>query len=1009
MGDDINELNTICQASWSNRNLRATYDCKESITLAPMRYSLIGYDDEQTLNQFAPTLPETLCAHHKFPAIPAQDKARYTVRRMRPGFIYVFANRKYVDSASSQVKNKWQLDGCLQVQGLPRWFILKTGSHLRVSNKFSPIFDLIYPKDVLELRILFTPTELTENRLALLLSDKGKNLREKIQQFDIQAILKNPEMTTYPDIIHSNSVNRLNSDHIAEAELIANGMDYSPSTQRTAKIMDFLENQRFHIFLNQRHMIQKTLDIEKDLRNFSSQKAIGVGIVLLDPIGITQEANNLRAGAVEGFYKTYFQTSSHVSVSSITKSTLYAPFVTNEFEQRQSQTLAIENERLIRAVSAYETFDNTYTTMLACAQVQAQWKAYDDAKKEVDDCKDRIERLTKRHNNQPTNGAWRNQLRYQKAQLPRLEAIMSAAHQALLNAAHSAKMKRDNGDFDQARANAQELVDNNLINTVKANYRDAVKNDVELNNYAELLINWLKSQHIRNALDFYDPDNNDNAREFVNQVGLCMLGAEGSKSCFEVIIDEWLQPDNFTAKENILIRAMCFNQQEAMQQLQEFYDKTEALQLLIDADPQFNADNPAANSPAAQKALVDFKKLFNQWAKLFARYVGSDDRLRELQSSHPYLAGIYSVWHKMEVYLLTAVSAKFPDRILISFWRNVVLISAYGNSKAVNLWNWFARHALKNSGQDIITAAGRQEWDTLLDNKNELAKIRMATLVAVVQVSNFVYLLFKGNKTEKDWQDLYGATWVMSGACIGIGSTVIEGVIKASAQRSSAAMGTFRGLKIGGSLIGLYGAVYLLQRDLREDYGAWTKAWRNDNWMVGSLYGVRMITNSVLIASGIVGFVETVLAAWRIGAATTTATAGTTSAATGGAAMASRALHMVLRVIKPSTPQFLVILVLSIILLKAIEWSLNNRKCSVERWLSSSILRTGQVDKQALNRSVSATEISTTIKEGSYTIYSTMQEELEYHYVMINTVLQDVPADLFEQLELTDTPKGDVQ
>lgn len=248
--------------------------CKRSVTLLPLRYGVIGSDDQKNAQLLAPDLPATLGKRLK--AVPLKT-TRYAVRWLREGYVYVFVKRRgksYACEAAYHAETTglllpvWPDDPGTPMtgaQGLGDWTIM--------------IGD---PEDIDEARLLFNRDPLSPAMLARYRDTSV--FRERLQKFDLRTLTQS--CANFDDVVAPESLSNTVAEYLATAHKSA----------RHA-----LETQPYPPFRSGVTPGTERLDLDSTLINVQQRLTTGQGfaVVLDDPIGIAQELNAWRNDAIE--------------------------------------------------------------------------------------------------------------------------------------------------------------------------------------------------------------------------------------------------------------------------------------------------------------------------------------------------------------------------------------------------------------------------------------------------------------------------------------------------------------------------------------------------------------------------------------------------------------------------------------------------------------------------------------------------------------------------------------
>ena len=268
MSEDLTELfHRIALQCFTDEAPSACVTCKHSVSILPLRYAVLGSADFNEPQLPVPDLPKPLD-----PGSLALSTARYGVRPLRQGYLYLFVRRyacdwvcegAYQTYDSGLCKPLWPADGDGFSYGSP------------MPNIGERVIRIADPEAVDEARMLFTPDPLTPSLLEAIRSEK--RLRETLRHLDIRQLIQS---CRYSD--HVLTVEQLESrvaDQVAQgsavlAKALAGQLFAPPSG---FAVLDHIAPQ-----------------LAADKTN-----AQGFAVVLDDPIGITQELNAWRNQGAE--------------------------------------------------------------------------------------------------------------------------------------------------------------------------------------------------------------------------------------------------------------------------------------------------------------------------------------------------------------------------------------------------------------------------------------------------------------------------------------------------------------------------------------------------------------------------------------------------------------------------------------------------------------------------------------------------------------------------------------
>ncbi|WP_458371873.1 toxin VasX [Pseudomonas lactis] len=89
MTDTNGLLNFIARQTYSNEDASPSVSCKRTVSILPLRYAMIGNSQSESAQTTA-FLPASAS---KFASLPSLTTARYVIRALRDGYLYVFIDR----------------------------------------------------------------------------------------------------------------------------------------------------------------------------------------------------------------------------------------------------------------------------------------------------------------------------------------------------------------------------------------------------------------------------------------------------------------------------------------------------------------------------------------------------------------------------------------------------------------------------------------------------------------------------------------------------------------------------------------------------------------------------------------------------------------------------------------------------------------------------------------------------------------------------------------------------
>ncbi|WP_175652758.1 T6SS effector BTH_I2691 family protein [Pseudomonas sp. Marseille-P9899] len=257
----------------SNKPEGPCVSCKRTLTILPLRYSVMSGLDRASVEKLAPVLPPHLGKR----LAPSLAHSRYAIRSVREGYVYVFVKRMgkdYVCEATYRAHDSGLLEPVLPLYpGTP------VGGALALGGWTLTVAD---PEDVDEARLLFTPDPLSAEMLERHLSINRD--RDRLQKFDLRTLANS--CGVFDDVITPSHVDSLVAEFLAVGDVAARAV---------------LEKQAFPPFRSALAPGDVPRDMDSIYRNALERlmDGGGVAVVLDDPIGIVQELNAWRNDSIE--------------------------------------------------------------------------------------------------------------------------------------------------------------------------------------------------------------------------------------------------------------------------------------------------------------------------------------------------------------------------------------------------------------------------------------------------------------------------------------------------------------------------------------------------------------------------------------------------------------------------------------------------------------------------------------------------------------------------------------
>jgi len=888
---------------------RTCINCVEKIHLAPFRLCAIGSEDSPTLRTITPDLPAHLQSLLPI-ALSAESQARYGVRMMRQGFIYVFAKR---------VVQGWKLDGASTV--------LKDGNlgHVQASDSAQNVRELLVnpgtqtasiyvmevrdPGGVQEMRVLFTPTALTRARIDDILQNKiavegGEGLRDMLQKIDIAAILADPNA-------HSESVIPRDRINDTVAELIAlkkwghtQYVDPGEDISSYYSTLMYSSNAGLRILQNQFHAYQTAAtahSMEYAIQRIPQKldpvgrpednrsTAQGVGIALTDPIGITQDLNHWRNMAWTTFKTDYLA------------------------KQVQGPGGNITNERRVSVGNVLCDLNDRYPVFQKYAQLSAPWKAYighkesllrsvrgymhdqltaeflidHDVNGEADVLhylqSQRMHSVRLKESVRNIQRAWQNFDEETRAAFPDMVDASAISPPPSPPSSSQVIAPIDEEDWDEdgdtapASSSADEptpaghaqepsafeaqyghLFDMAALGTFQSEYQaEFSKAETRAAPRLEAHLVWLTSDTLKNTFDYYDPDSDINGLLFASQVGLCMLGMGNTSRGYE-LINGWLEERGVFAEDtNLLGRAVMCNRGQIKESIGDLMDD-----ILIEEEMTvFDADT-------VQKATA----LAETFSKLFAL---ADGRVQHGVSLGAVdQAGLYAVIHYAQIGMLKAAGPKAIDKGMYQLLRTYLMGSITQDIMGIQQWNDQNRKLVGNYWrqplrdiEDELDAA----WKQAAHNQRDFARVRLAGIMVSLQCVNTIMQLKALSESGRPEQILnaFGAMFSTAAALSELCATFTEAALhnlrqmdfRYSDYETALASRSAR-YKYWGAALGTVGSSLTFAADVVADGPKLLEEWRKGHKILATTYGVKLTASGLLLIGSLDGALNKRISTW---------------------------------------------------------------------------------------------------------------------------------------------------
>lgn len=497
----------------------AAVTCKTEVAILPLRYAVITHDGN-AMDVLAPALPPQLGA--AFPPLEG-GQARYAVRTMRMGYLYLFTKRLGKDWFCESAYRSYD-------SGLLKRVFPYAPQHFPPDNPLldqQPSVHTLYgsgesgpggwtlrlkaPEDIEELRALFTPDLLTDRMLDKICGSGF--LRSQLQKFDIRQLMMScsraPDVLD-PSIIDETLADAIAQDHPETAPGLAGHLYSSPENRYARQI------------------------VSSDLKE-NSRRARGFAIVLNDAIAITQQLNSWRNDAYESVQR-YLDDKDATGVKN-QRNVLVAQAFTDVKQQFESRSAALEAQHYIDIERA-----RVYDPGMAAGR---NWVLNDDERERWDSEADKY--------------------------LTQFEDAMRAKVQAKLDSGEYRRRFETKYLAPAQPGQAIRVADMKVALEKFDAVCDAAENlgQARARNHES----WLTSEQLLTALDVYDDKDLPSGWRFAGQTGLCVLGADGCESTAD-LMKKWWTGDP-TERANLAMRGFALNQREIRAELQRTLDKAQ--------------------------------------------------------------------------------------------------------------------------------------------------------------------------------------------------------------------------------------------------------------------------------------------------------------------------------------------------------------------------------------------------------------------------------------------------
>jgi hypothetical protein len=485
---DLEKALETCRVA--KEKIRLPYDhhgaapCTRTFAILPLRYAAIG-GYKAPLSQ-VPDLPEHLQSPHR---VGALNTAKYAVRTLREGFLYVLEQRRISGQYRWLTPFQVHSDGTLSPTSVeePTEPDPISSNPLDTPRSIQRLFTIRDLDDIEHVRLFFSPDRLTPAALNDLEMRRSSIPALSIRKF-AAAHCPSPE----PNVLSHDQLDRV-ADFAAES---------SPG------LRTLLDQQFFNTpYSLAKIAIRQALAPDPTRPGPGKLNPQGVAIVVEDAIGITQELNAWRNAALESV-KVWLDASDSVDTGTNPAPTnehklLIARAFTELHKKFSEHKVAMGVSRHVQGVN-----EHLESIALPSSMDPEQWS---QSKNEILDIQGAYARKVLQARADTGEFAQRFEQKY----LPRVDA------QA---------MKRHMQAFDAVCQRAQHQAD--------------TRSDDHLL--------WLQHTQFLEALKAYDTENLTSGLCFAHQTGLCVMGMEGVECGAELMKSWWLsdtlEPDNLALR-----------------------------------------------------------------------------------------------------------------------------------------------------------------------------------------------------------------------------------------------------------------------------------------------------------------------------------------------------------------------------------------------------------------------------------------------------------------------------
>jgi hypothetical protein len=569
------EFTQKVQKSKGNAKPSACVVCKRKVTIFPLRYGIVASDKIAERNKLTPDFP----AHLK-PNLAKKklDGARYAIRKLRSGFLYVFTQR-IIRNGKKPIIEKFNCEAAFKVSesGTLEYYKNMSGN-IRLSSHADMLVVHDVP-NIKEFRLLFTPDPLTYRMIQRIA--KEEKLKKQMQFFDLNANIKNPteKNVLAPELIHK---------HLAES--IATRLGEQPVCAARGHTSDFklvkvLEEQLFtapllnnrltlvewerqythngndHAYhFNHDRLIFAQFNVER-LKHEDEETGRGFAVVLNDHLGMTQALNAWRnAGIQDSLEEWEKKPAEHGDGKANNKRALHVALAFDELRPAYADGMALFHTNRDLEIQAAQLFDPSVRAGVSSVLTRKQMEEREKAlKAEME--KRKREAFAKLEKD-AADGVliWNFDKKF--TNLSEEESKKSVGVTVKPKGKPATAGKTDNKPQNKIQLEMDTMAkQKEAFATVSQTAYKIMLSRVEDHKV------WFESDHLVSAIDFYDDENKSNGWRMAGQTGLCITGAEGAPLIAEILEKQW-KGDPLDPK-NIALRSFACNQKSTLQALAE--------------------------------------------------------------------------------------------------------------------------------------------------------------------------------------------------------------------------------------------------------------------------------------------------------------------------------------------------------------------------------------------------------------------------------------------------------